>query len=106
MGRMGAPAGHPEAAVRADVCQEVLVQTATVNAVISLRRDAKPAGGWLSFYLPPLYTFSKNTVGGTRFELVASSVSGKLGPSWEVCHRRTESNGEPLICLNILRASG
>jgi hypothetical protein len=36
---------------------------------------------------------------------VTSSVSGKIGLVCEVCDSRTESNGEPLTCTNILSGS-
>ncbi len=48
---------------------------------------------------------SKNVVGRTGFEPVTSSVSGKSKPISGVCHRRTESNGEPLTCTDILSGS-
>ncbi len=44
-------------------------------------------------------------VGRTGFEPVTSSVSEKFRPVSGVCHRRTESNGEPLICMNVLSGS-
>ena len=50
-------------------------------------------------------TYVRKPVGGTRFELVASSVSGKLRVVSGVCHSRTESNRESLTCRNILSAS-
>ena len=49
--------------------------------------------------------FLFNLVGRTGFEPVTSSVSGKFRLLCEVCHRRTESNGGPLTCLNILSGS-
>jgi hypothetical protein len=78
------------------------VQTATVNAVISLPRDAKSAGGWLSFWLPPLYTFSNRSPAArqprgiifhcqgltsekppTRFPLPAAVAVERFRFSWE-----------------------
>jgi hypothetical protein len=48
--------------------------------------------------LSPLDTISENVVGRTGFEPVTSSMSGKSRADPGVCHRRTESNGEPLTC--------
>jgi len=76
-----------------------------VNAVISCQRDAKSAGGWLLFRLPSLNVVSKKVVGRTGFEPVTSSVSGKSRAVSGVCHRRTESNAEPLTWANILDGS-
>src|SRR5580658_547079 len=70
------------------------------------QRSAKTAGGWLPFGLSSLDKISKNGVGRTGFEPVTSSVSGKPRPISSVCLRRTESNGEPLTCTDILRGSG
>jgi hypothetical protein len=44
-------------------------------------------------------------VGRTGFEPVTSSVSGNSGAVSGVCHRRTESNYEPLTCERILGTS-
>jgi hypothetical protein len=44
-------------------------------------------------------------VGRTRFELVTSSVSGKSRAVPGVCHRPTESNGEPLTWAKVLTTS-
>ena len=49
--------------------------------------------------------FSKNGVGRTGFEPVTSSVSGNSRTVPGVCHRRTESNGEPVTCEKILTGS-
>jgi hypothetical protein len=75
-------------------------QTSTWGALTS-NEAAKPPGHWLSFGLSALDRISKNVVGRTGFEPVTSSVSGKSRPVIGVCHRRTESNGEPLTCPNI-----
>ena len=48
---------------------------------------------------------ASDLVGRTRFELVTSSVSGKSRTVPDVCHRRTESNWEPLTCMNNLGGS-
>jgi hypothetical protein len=66
----------------------------------------KTAGGWLSFRLSGLDIHLKNGVGRTGFEPVTSSVSGKSRTVPGVCHRRTESNGEPLAWANVLTLSG
>src|SRR5260370_15498121 len=65
---------------------------ATVNTIFSRATDAISAGGRL-LLVPLLMGFQK--VARIGFEPVTSSVSGKLRPFWEVCHRRTESNGSP-----------
>ena len=70
-----------------------------------LREEAKSAGGWLPFGLPPLNIISKKIVGRTGFEPVTSSVSRKSKTVSCVCHRRTESDGEPLTCTKILGTS-
>ena len=44
---------------------------------------------------------ASDLVGRTGFEPVTSSVSGKSRAVPGVCHRRIESNGEPLTCTNI-----
>jgi hypothetical protein len=74
------------------------------------RCDQLPQGHqnrrWLApFRLPLMDTISKNTVGRTGFAPVTSSVSGKSRAVSGVCHRRAESNGEPLTWANILTGS-
>jgi len=81
------------------------VPNRTVNALVSHGYRARTAGRWLSFRLPPLYMISKNGVGRTGFEPVTSSVSGKSKLIFGVCHRRTESSGEPLTWAKSLSGS-
>ena len=48
---------------------------------------------------------ASDLVGRTGFEPVTSSVSGKSRPVPGICHRRTESNGEPFTCEKLLGGS-
>jgi len=69
------------------------------------QRSDKTAGGWLPLRLLKLDRFSENGVGRTGFEPVTSSVSENSRAVPCVCHRRTESNREPLNWANILATS-
>jgi hypothetical protein len=74
-----------------------------VNAVTSVDRTNRSS-------LAPIEAFGarqdfENRVGRTGFEPVTSSVSEKSRTVPGVCHRRTESNGEPLTWAKILATS-
>ncbi len=56
-------------------------------------REAQPSDAWRA--LPGRARNEKHLVGRTGFEPVTSSVSGKSRAVRGVCHRRTESSGEP-----------
>jgi len=81
------------------------------GALISCQRaDQLPEGcqirRWLALILALTagHNFEK-IAGRTGFEPVTSSVSGNFRTIPGVCHRRTESNGEPLTWTDILSRS-
>ncbi len=86
---------------------EVLFTAAAAagKTVFACQNEPNPLALGSHFGSHSIDKFSK-IVGRTGFEPVTSSVSGKSRAVWSVCHRRTESNGEPLTCANLLSGSG
>ena len=60
---------------------------------------------WLPVWLPQMDKHSKNQWAVQDLNLWPLPCQGSSGPFWEVCHCRTELNGEPLTCMNILSGS-